>query len=266
MKNVKKPSPRLKEAAFARINREPPSLVKFMNQVNKVCIIDYFPWKDSEERDRLNEMWWNKNLDLPGPRAPEPRNTPEAKFVSTLGWGNLEVLRSYGAISKVRQYFSKVPSGLTNAKADYLAFVIHAYLNEIYILEARMSCYLTQLTRASAKQSDVNMNLKRIGPELKKLILASFEGVHQIRGKHVHRESFNDPGIERLSAFELMLRFGNQEQLFKPLYRSEMKRVRKSFEEWFESKEAALNTLMDPYYQSLSAAIFTPDGELRNFL
>ena len=271
MRTVKKLRPRLEpstastESPIGRINSEPLSLKKFMDQVIKVSIIDYLPLMDSEEWNRLNEMWWNKNFDLPGPRALEPRNTPEAKFVRTLAWGNIEVLRSYYAISKARQYFSKVPRGLTNAKADYLAFIVHAYLNEIYILEQRMGLYLKQLTRASSKKSEVHKNLKRIGPELTELILASFGDVSNIRGEHVHRESFSDPGIERLSAFELMHKTGNQAQFFKP-YRSEMKRVRKSFDERFESNEAALNTLMSPYYQKLSEAIFKTNGELRDFL
>ncbi len=65
-----------------------------------------FPPRDPGKKEELNQMFWNKLLDLPGPKAPNPNDTPESKFVSPLLWGNIEIQATCFTICKVRQFFS----------------------------------------------------------------------------------------------------------------------------------------------------------------
>ncbi len=211
-------------------------------------------------------MFLNKLLDLPGPKAPNPKDTPESKFVSPLLWGNIEIQATYFTICKVRQFFSRSPRGLVNLKSDYLGFVVHAYLNEIYILEQRMCTYLKTLPRAAAKGSEVRDRLDKVKPELLKAVNHVFNNVRGTRGAHVHQQRFSDDGIDRLRIVELMNHFPRHFPPLESFYRSELRRVRKSWDVRFAANEIAIKTLMDHYYDVILTAIFKPDGSLRSFL
>ena len=161
-----------------------------------------FPPRGKEKE--LNEMFWNNLFDLPGPRRPNPEPTPASKFTGQLVRGNLEIQTAYFTIRNVRRFFSRSPRGLVNRRSDYLGFVVHAYLNEIYILEQRMCAYLKKLPKDAAKNSEVRNNLEKIRPDLLKVVKDAFKGINGTRGAHVHEQRFCDEGIDRLRTFELL--------------------------------------------------------------
>jgi hypothetical protein len=120
--------------------------------------------------------------------------------------------------------------------------------------------------RAAAKGSEVRDRLEKIRPDLLKAVAVAFKNARETRGTHVHEERFNDEGIGRLQTFELMNRFREHFPDLESFHRSELRRVRKAWDEKFAANEIALNTLMDHYYTLILKAIFQSDGGLRPFL
>ncbi len=225
-----------------------------------------FPPRDPSRKKELNQMFWNRLFDLPGRKVAGPRDEPASKFIGPLIWGYFEIQNTYFTICNVHQFFNRTPRGLANLRAKYLAFVIHGYLDEIYVLDERMCGYLKVLTRAAAKGSEVRETLEKIGPELTKAVHDAFKVVRGTRGAHVHQQRFCDDRIDRLGTFELMNHLPQHFPQLDAFYRSELSRVRKSWNERFEANEIAIKVLFDRYYDLILRAIFKTDGSLRVFL
>lgn len=142
----------------------------------------------------------------PGPargKSSRAKEQPREQILGALARGTIEIQKTYLTISSVPRYFRRAPRGLPG-RSDYLAFVVHAYLNEVYIMEQRMITYLKKLSRAAAKGSEARRGIDTIIPYLSKVMGDAFAGVRSTRGSHVHEATFSDDGIDRLGTFEVM--------------------------------------------------------------
>jgi hypothetical protein len=146
------------------------------------------------------EVYSNYLMGLPGPKIIKREQTRESKFVRALVVGILEIQTTHQIVLKVRKYFRRAPQGTSEFKSDYLAFVLHSYLNELYILEQRMGTYLKKLSRAASRGSEVQERLRKITPVLLKVVDHAFEGIRTTRGSHVHEQRFRDEEVGRLSS------------------------------------------------------------------
>lgn len=87
-------------------SQESPS-GRFLDLVVRATLAD-FPPSDPAEKKELNQIFWNRLFDLPGPKTPQPRKSPEDRFLAALIWGNIEVQK----VANVRGYFRRSPRGL----------------------------------------------------------------------------------------------------------------------------------------------------------
>jgi hypothetical protein len=108
--------------------------------------------------------------------------------------------------------------------------------------------------------------MENIAPSLLKVVAQAFKGVRAVRGVHVHEERFSDDGLERLGTFEIMSRFKSHFPVVEGFHRSELRRVRRLWDERFAANQIALATLMDTYYGGIAKQVFKMDGSLRPFL
>lgn len=215
---------------------------------------------------QLHEAMQNILLDLPGPRSIPAKKEPGDKFIGSLLTGVIEINKAYLTIQDVREYFRRCPRGIPgNQKSQYLAFTIHAYLNEVYILEQRLQAYPTKLARAAAKGSEVRTNVEKIGPRLNLIVATSFDQIRTARGVHVHHQRFSDPGIDSLSTLEFVSR-DEKLPLYESLRRRQIRRVRRHWDERFVANQRAIKTLLDTYYESLLNAVAHPNGQFKRFL
>jgi hypothetical protein len=146
---------------------------------------DHFPLDPKDKG--LNEVFKNHLLNLPSPKSLEPKQTPEFGFIKVLIVGVIEIQRAQATISDARNYLRRFPRSISANRSDYLAFVVHAYLNEVYVLEQRMCSFVKSLTRAASKGSEARRNLERIGPSLLDTVKTAFAGIRTTRGTHVHQ-------------------------------------------------------------------------------
>jgi hypothetical protein len=240
-----------------------PASERFMDVIAGILFRE-LPPRDSRKSKELSQVFMNDLLNLPGPRAIGHVERAESKFLRALIHGYFEIQAAYFTISSVPVYFRRSPRGLKRAaRADYLAFVVHGYLEEIYIIEQRMATYLKTLLRAASKGSEVRRRLEEREPYLSKLAGEAFESVRGARGAHVHHQRFHDDGIARLSRCELL---SPHFPPLEPFYRSELHRVRKYWGERFAANEIAMNAFLEQYYDLILSAVLSEDGELRSFL
>lgn len=255
--------------------RETPAHQRFLDLVSAAAFAD-FPPNNPSERKALNEMFWHNLLGSERPRYPSPKNTPAAKFFSELLHGNLEILSTFFVTSNTRSYFGIVPRGAYGKseyrRSEYLAFIVHAYLNELYILEQRMTAYPKKVARAAAKGSEMRTAIEKIAPLLSEYVAGAFKPIRVARDSHVHKERVNDDGIGRLGTFELLVRFRGSFlpphalTLFDAPHRAELRRVKDDWDKKFRTNEAAIRHLMELYYAALLKAVFRGSGALRRFL
>ncbi len=224
-----------------------------------------FPPEGSERRAELTEAFWNSLLHLPGRKSAEMTSPQIDRFLSALLKGFFEIQSAYFNIVNARAYFRGTPRGFSNRRSTYLSFVVHAYLNEIYVVEERMKVYLTTLQRASARGSETRIRLERVKPILLDVVEKAFSGVRQVRCAHVHQQRFSDDGLERLSTFELLNQTRDPLPTLGRLYRLELQRVRKYWDEKFTTNETALQKLMELFYDAILGAILESDGSFRSY-
>jgi hypothetical protein len=241
-------------------SREKPASEMFMDLIASE-MHSHLPPHDSIKGKQLSQVFMNDLLDLPGPRSLEPVTAADSKFAAVLANGYFEIQTTYFTVANVPEYFRRSPQRLPNARADYLAFVVHAYLNEVYVLEERMCAFLKALPRAASKNSEMRKQLEAIEPCLLKLVRESFKNIRSSRATHVHQQRFVDDGIHRLSTLEML------SPHFPPLegfYLSELRRVRKTWGERFAANDIAIKDCLDHYYAEILTIVSTKDGGLRS--
>ena len=219
---------------------------------------------DSGNRE-LQEAVQNLLFDRPGPRSIPAKRDPEHKFISTLLTGVVEIDKAYQTIQDAQEYFRHYPRGMPeNQRSKYLAFVIHAYLNGVYVLEQRLQTYPTKLARAASKTSEVRTNIEKLSPGLKRIVTRAFGQIRIARGAHVHEQRFSDPSIESLATLELVSR-GGKLPLYDSLCRHQLRSVRRQWDERFVVNRRGTDGLLDTYYEGLLGAITHPNGQLKIF-
>ena len=209
----------------------------------------------------------NSIFNLPGPKQMVSPYSPTHKFKINLCQGFMEIQKSHDVLISVRTYFASSPRGVQ--PSQYLSFLIHAYLNEAYIIEERMGKYLKRLTRSAGKYSDVRLRLEKIEPILEEKVEMGFKQLNlkESRNSHVHKQKHSDPGCGRLATWELLLSppgwSTNKE--YKKCHKAELKIVRQSWDEVFVENELSIKELLDEYFGSLLDAICKDDDTLRSF-
>ncbi len=87
-------------------------------------------------------------------------------------------------------------------KHKYLGFLISAYLQDIYILEQRLSAYATKISR---------LYKKPMLPEIiKSIVYEPLQKIISIRGAHVHSRRYTDEHLDAVGTFALFDRVGHE--------------------------------------------------------
>lgn len=87
-------------------------------------------------------------------------------------------------------------------KDDYLKFLIGAYLQEMYILEQRLSSYAKKISRM--------YQIPTLPAFVQKLVYQPLEGLISTRGAHVHSRRYSDKQLDRLSTTALFESVGHE--------------------------------------------------------
>jgi hypothetical protein len=217
----------------------------------------------------LNEAFVNSVFNLQGPKQVLP-DPAVPKFVKVLVVGNLEIMITRQIIQNARKYLVALPRGVSGQSSEYLSFVVHGYLNEVYILESRMCAYIRALKRAT-RGPEMAQRLGILEPELSAIVRGAFKEVHSTRGTHMHEERFRDEEIGRLSSLEIFmtsLTLLQPEVDFSWIARYYRREVRRTKEVWcarFAENESGIDAVLERYYSALLLAITDQKQEILPF-
>ncbi len=133
-------------------------------------------------------------------------------------------------------------------KHEYLKFLIGAYLQEVYILEQRLTAYATKIQRAY--RFDATTILKSIEE--------TFSGIVRFRGEHVHSKRYADDRIDILQGIAFV------ESVIEGLHVTaelEYKNVRNEWLKFVKGSNAATRAFLQDYFEYLLTRI-AKDGVL----
>lgn len=135
-------------------------------------------------------------------------------------------------------------------KDEYLKFLIGAYLQEVYILEKRLSAYATKISRLYKSNGKIQ--------SLANTIRVVFDGITRTRGSHVHSQRYSDQKLDMLSGFALI---SASKQEFGTAMHSQYKFVQREWRKTVQGNNAATRTFLDNYCDQLFPHI-SRDGDI----
>ena len=174
----------------------------------------------------------------------ELKRPTDAAFVSIFR-GYIEISESLDSLELAERLIGLAPPRAKGVdKAKYLSFVIAAYLQDIYILEQRMTAYATKVSRL--------YNLPNLPSLVHKIVYQPLENIIKARGAHVHTRRFADEHLDAVGTFALFKRVGHElgqhlddeyrtAQLhWKKLVKTNRVQIRQIVERYFKVIKAAL--------------------------
>lgn len=128
---------------------------------------------------------------------------PEDATFSTIFQGFTEISAALDTLKLSSKLIALAPPrSKIIRKDDYLKFLVGAYLQEMYILEQRLSSYAKKISRL--------YQIPTLPAFVQKLVYQPLEGLITTRGAHVHSQRYSDEQLDRLSRTALFESVGHQ--------------------------------------------------------
>jgi hypothetical protein len=190
----------------------------------------------------------------------ELRSSQEESLLKLLS-GFIEIRNTFDVLIDIPMYLQKpFPKGRKLSKLRYLKYHVTNYFNEVYILRERVKSYRTIVVRLSKKLQRIldSHTMSRIDQ-----IIAAFDRLVDLRGKHVHKERYTDGDIKRLDFFEMM--FDNKFAMLEEMFDSQ---AQKSKSEWIgilKSSNSSIEQLLNAFFREIYKLTFNESGEWLGF-
>lgn len=178
-------------------------------------------------------------------------------------YGFMEISRTVEMLKDVEIYIRRSPfakSGIPRGRR--LLFVIHAYLNELYILRERLVAYATTLERLYRKGPRA-MAVSDAAKKARELAREGFASISSIRGSHVHERRFTDDKLEHFLTTELIMTHSESPELGPKDRRYmewEYKQVKGEWTKGAKAVNRVVGHLLDAYAALLYSCLFDMDG------
>lgn len=170
---------------------------------------------------------------------------------SEIFYGFTEIGSALEALTLIEKLLSLAPPRSKRIDKDsYLKLLVGSYLQELYILEQRLTAYAKKISRLYDKPS--------LPPAVRRVVYEPLEGIINTRGAHVHQRRFTDERLDMVSTLALFRRAGHQlgddlEFEYKLAQLQWSKRVKKN--------NKATRTLIDQYCTLLNDVVCS-DGKI----
>lgn len=189
-----------------------------------------------------------------------PKPSAAAKYQGMVFSAFAEISASFYTLRDIEGLLGTTTSRRTKImKADVLAYHVHNFLNENYILKLRLRQFVVKLLRASNQSSTHKQIVKAIEEALDKV----FENIVRTRGGHVHDRRYTDDDLDRLSMLELMAEENTPlGKAVADLFKLEFASSRRRWLERMRANNDTLETLLDAYCTGLYPLIFDASGNI----
>lgn len=166
---------------------------------------------------------------------------PTDSAFSTFFFGFTEISNTLDALKLCETLIGVAPPRSKAIKYDeYFKFIVGSYLQEMYILEQRLSSYAKKMSRLYKSPE--------VMPIIEQFVSEPLEGIVQIRGAHVHAQRYSDKELDMLSMLTLVSQFDSKysEHLKEQYWWAQMKWGKK-----IKSNNIATRTIVDKYFDIL---------------
>ena len=166
---------------------------------------------------------------------------PTDSAFSSVFYGFTEISNTLDALALTETLIGlAAPRSKRVRKDEYLKFLIGAYLQEVYILEQRLTAYTKRISRLYRITGNISSLLG--------IIQNTFGGITHTRGSHVHSQRFSDQKLDLLSGLALISTVKDE---FTFDMHFEYTLVQREWRRTVRENNAATRTFMDYYCDQL---------------
>lgn len=184
-------------------------------------------------------------------KAGQAFELPSDGQFSTVFYGFTEISEALDALSLTEVLIRLAPPRSKKIEKDrYLKLLVSAYLQEIYILEQRLTAYAKKISRLYHKPSLPSL--------VHHVVYEPLEGIISTRGAHVHSRRFTDEHLDIVSTMALFRRLGHK--LGDDL-EFEYALARDEWGKRIKTNNEATRSLVDQYCKLLRA-VMCKDGKI----
>ncbi len=164
---------------------------------------------------------------------------------------------TYESIKNCLIYINSFPFYPRVTKVDYLKFIHSAYLNEIYILQSRIS-KLTKTIKRSLKEykeeNNFNADFTVIDNSTNNAI-DRFKRIIEIRGAHVHVKRYTTKDIDNVESYEFISKFRDTEK-YNIAFKDEIKELKKKYVNKIKKNQEQIEEILKLYLQDINDFLF----------
>lgn len=136
-------------------------------------------------------------------KAGESHELPTDGQFSDVFHGFTEIGSALDALALTEELLRLAPPRSKRIDKDsYLKFLVGSYLQELYILEQRLTAYAKKISRLYCNPS--------LPTAVRRIVYEPLEGIIGTRGAHVHHRRFTDERLDMVSSLALFRRVGHQ--------------------------------------------------------
>lgn len=136
-------------------------------------------------------------------QAGEEHELPTDQTFWDIFKGFTEIGDSLDAIALIEELLRTPPPRRKAVRKDhYIKLLVGSYLQEMYILEQRMSAYGKKISRLYGVRS--------LPEQVQKIVYVPMENLINLRGAHVHQNRFSDENLDRVGMFALFESVGHK--------------------------------------------------------
>lgn len=136
-------------------------------------------------------------------KAGERHELPTDGQFSDIFYGFTEIGSALDTLALTEELLRLAPPRSKRIDRDsYLKFLVGSYLQELYILEQRLTAYAKKLSRLYRRPS--------LPAGVRRVVYEPLEDIINTRGAHVHQRRFTDERLDRVSTLALFRRVGHE--------------------------------------------------------
>jgi hypothetical protein len=188
-------------------------------------------------------------------RMGEFKSSPTDQAFNAVFYGYTEISNTLDALKMSEVLIGLTPPRSKQIKRDeYIQFLIGAYLQEIYILQQRLSAYATKMTRLFRKPSMLSL--------IDALVDQTLGDIIKTRGSHVHSIRYTDEKLNFLSALAFIERNKGDAILELDIdVDREYKAVQREWKERVRQNNKVTSVIIDAFFDALFHVV-SKDGTI----
>jgi hypothetical protein len=218
-----------------------------------------------EHPEEYTQAAMNRIFGGAGPTTLDPSlQSPSEDFRAQMIWHMLEIIAAVEMIDDLPLYIRRFPSRKERfSKLRYLRHHVEFYFHQVYVLEERLTKYLTFI-KDEYNEPDTQQ-ISQTAAHLCKQVKAAFKQVRTTRGMHVHQKPYEEKTMTQLFVLEGLAE-GDPEPgmrtLCRLLFDRRFQRYRREWATTISKNAMVIEELINRYFGQLAPCLDSGAGQL----